>query len=72
MLFGATPQAHSRRAMRRVVDLPCQVVSSRTETPIDYADLEPMAQGLLLVTMIVGRLEALALIALFNRDFWRS
>lgn len=43
-----------------------------TDTPIDFATLEPMAQGLLLLTMIVGRLEALALIALFNRDFWRS
>ena len=36
MLSGSTPQAHSRRAIRRVVDLPCQVVSSRTEAPIDY------------------------------------
>lgn len=36
-----------------------------------YDMLEPVAQGILIVTMIVGRLEALALIALFNRDFWR-
>jgi len=37
-----------------------------------YDMLEPAAQAILIVTMVVGRLEALALIALFNRDFWRS
>ena len=37
-----------------------------------YDSLDTVAQAILIVTMIVGRLEALALIALFNRDFWRG
>ena len=37
-----------------------------------YGSLPTSAQLVLVVTMIVGRLEALALIALFNREFWRS
>ena len=37
-----------------------------------YDMLDPAARAILIVTMVVGRLEALALIALFNRDFWRG
>jgi len=37
-----------------------------------YGSLSSAAQLVLIATMIVGRLEALALIALFNRDFWRG
>ncbi len=40
--------------------------------PFSYGMLPPAAQLILVATMIVGRLEALAIIALFNRDFWRS
>lgn len=42
------------------------------DSPIVYLDLGVAAQAILALVMVVGRLEALALIALFNRDFWRS
>ncbi len=42
------------------------------ETPILYSDLGGAARVILAAVMVIGRLEALALIALFNRDFWRS
>jgi trk system potassium uptake protein TrkH len=39
--------------------------------PISFAGLPEPAQAVLAVAMVVGRLETLALIALFNPDFWR-
>ena len=42
------------------------------EQPISYAELSAAAQLILALVMVLGRLEALALIALLNRDFWRS
>ncbi len=42
------------------------------DTPTLYLDLGTAAQAILAAVMVVGRLEALALIALFNRDFWRN
>ena len=42
------------------------------EQPIAYADLGAAARVILGYVMVLGRLEALALIALFNRDFWRG
>jgi trk system potassium uptake protein TrkH len=41
------------------------------ESGIAYSDLSGAAQGLLGVAMIVGRLEALVLVALFNPAYWR-
>ena len=41
------------------------------ETPISYAGIPDMAKAILAVAMVLGRLEALALIALFNPEFWR-
>ena len=41
-------------------------------TPIDYASLSGPAQAVLAGAMVLGRLETLALIALFNPDFWRK
>lgn len=41
------------------------------EVPILYAALSDTARGILMAAMVLGRLETLALIALFNRDFWR-
>lgn len=41
------------------------------ETPILYADVPDFAKGVLAVTMVLGRLETLALISLLNPDFWR-
>lgn len=42
------------------------------EYPVFIGTLDPVAQAILMATMVVGRLEALALIALFNPDFWRG
>lgn len=42
------------------------------EYPVFIGTLHPMAQAILVATMVIGRLEALALIALFNPDFWRG
>ncbi len=37
-----------------------------------YAELGVPAKSILLAAMVLGRLETLAIIALFNPDFWRS
>jgi trk system potassium uptake protein len=42
------------------------------ENPISYAGISDGARMILAATMVLGRLETLALIALFNPDFWRS
>ena len=39
---------------------------------VSYADLGGVAQCILMAAMVLGRLETLAIIALFNPDFWRS
>jgi trk system potassium uptake protein len=38
---------------------------------LTYRDLTPLARGVLCVAMIVGRMEALVIIALFNPAYWR-
>jgi trk system potassium uptake protein len=40
--------------------------------PISYAGIPDSAQVILALAMVLGRLETLALIALFNPEFWRS
>ncbi|PZX19953.1 trk system potassium uptake protein TrkH [Palleronia aestuarii] len=42
------------------------------EVPIRFADLSTSAQVITALAMILGRLETLAFIALFNRGFWHS
>ena len=42
------------------------------EQPISYGDLTGAAHLILAAVMVLGRLEALAIIALLNQDFWRS
>lgn len=42
------------------------------ETPLPFAHASPPAQVVLAGAMVVGRLEALALIALLSREIWRS
>lgn len=42
------------------------------EGEIMYSDLSQTAQVILILAMVLGRLEALAIIALFNPDFWRT
>ena len=50
-----------------------QVINKEFNINLNQAKyFDTVAQAILIVTMIVGRLEALALIALFNRDFWRG
>lgn len=41
------------------------------ETPISYAGVPDMAKVILAFAMALGRLEALAIIALLNPEFWR-
>lgn len=42
------------------------------EDPISYAGLADLSKVVLAFAMILGRLEALAIIALLNPEFWRS
>lgn len=42
------------------------------QTPISYAGIPDAAKGILAAAMVLGRLEALAIIALFNPEIWRS
>lgn len=42
------------------------------EDPISYAGLTDLSKVVLAFAMILGRLEALAIIALLNPEFWRS
>ncbi|WP_375261610.1 TrkH family potassium uptake protein [Palleronia sp.] len=42
------------------------------EQSISYGSLSSAAQLILALVMVLGRLEALAIIALFNQDFWRN
>jgi trk system potassium uptake protein TrkH len=42
------------------------------EAPMYYADLSTPAKSILAATMVLGRLEMLALVALLNPDFWRK
>jgi trk system potassium uptake protein TrkH len=42
-----------------------------TETPTIYAQLSEPARMILVFTMVLGRLETLALISVLNPDFWR-
>jgi len=41
------------------------------ETPISYAGIPDGAKIILAFAMVLGRLEALAIIALLNPEFWR-
>lgn len=42
------------------------------ENPVAFAGIPDMAKVILAATMVLGRLETLALVALFNPGFWRS
>ena len=41
------------------------------ESPISYAGIPDFAKAILALAMVLGRLEALAIIALLNPEFWR-
>jgi trk system potassium uptake protein len=49
---------------------PVAVVAA--ETPISFAGIPDSAKLILAFAMILGRLETLAILALFNPDFWRN
>ena len=40
--------------------------------PVSYADLSNGAEAVLCAAMVLGRLETLVIIALFNPEFWRK
>lgn len=42
------------------------------ETPIAFSGIPDMAKVILAFAMVLGRLETLAILALFNPDFWRN
>jgi trk system potassium uptake protein TrkH len=42
------------------------------EDPISFSGIPDAAKIILALTMVLGRLEALAIVALFNPDFWRQ
>ncbi|MGP1358314.1 MAG: TrkH family potassium uptake protein, partial [Roseicyclus sp.] len=42
------------------------------EAPVSYATLSDPAKLILAAAMILGRIETLVLIALFNPAFWRT
>ena len=48
------------------------LITVAAETPISLVDVPDAAKLVLAAAMVLGRLEALALIALFNPDFWRE
>lgn len=47
------------------------LASIAAETPVSYAGIPDLAKAVLALAMVVGRLEALAIIALLNPEFWR-
>jgi len=48
------------------------LVSAIGEISVDYATLPDIAKLILCASMVLGRLETLAIIALFNPGFWRN
>ncbi|MEJ6398237.1 TrkH family potassium uptake protein [Yoonia sp. 208BN28-4] len=42
------------------------------ETPVSYSGIPDLAKGILAAAMVLGRLETLAIIALFNPEIWRK
>lgn len=47
------------------------LVYHAAEIPFSYADLDNFPKAILAATMVLGRLEMLAIVALFNPEFWR-
>lgn len=48
------------------------LASVAAEAPISFTGIPDLAKFILATAMVLGRLETLAIIALFNPDFWRS
>ncbi|WP_281856438.1 TrkH family potassium uptake protein [Litoreibacter halocynthiae] len=47
------------------------LVNVALDNGASYADLSVQAKSILIAAMVLGRMETLAIIALFNPDFWR-
>ena len=47
------------------------LIESAAETPIRLIELNDAAKGVLCAAMVLGRLETLAIVALFTPDLWR-
>ena len=48
------------------------LASVAAESPISYAGIPDLAKMILAAAMVLGRLESLEIIALFNPEFWRG
>ncbi len=48
------------------------LASIAAENPISYSGIPDLAKAILAAAMVLGRLETLAIIALFNPDIWRK
>ncbi|MCE8471318.1 TrkH family potassium uptake protein, partial [Rhodovulum sulfidophilum] len=48
------------------------LAAAATDPPLSYAALGDGPKMVLAATMVLGRLETLAIIALFNPEFWRK
>ena len=48
------------------------LASVAADTPLSWAELAPATKAVFAGAMVLGRLETLAIIALFNPDFWRG
>lgn len=48
------------------------LIDVASETPIHLVELGPLAKGILCAAMVLGRLETLAIIALFTPSLWRN
>lgn len=48
------------------------LIDTAAESPIRLLELEASAKGVLCAAMVLGRLETLAIVALFTPDLWRS
>ncbi len=48
------------------------LIEVASETPVRLAELGPVAKGILCAAMVLGRLETLAIVALFTPSLWRN
>ena len=48
------------------------LIDAAAETPIKLIELSTLAKSVLCAAMVIGRLETLAIIALFTPNLWRA
>lgn len=69
-LYGLTFEAATTFAIAALTTTG-PLVNVASSVPLSYVDLPDGAKAILAATMVLGRLEMLAMIALFNPEFWR-